>query len=333
VADLEANKALACRLAMLAAVMLPALVHAAAAPEWKPDKRAEIIVTTAPGGGNDKVARLLQKIAQENRLVELTPTVVNKPGGSGVLAMNYLNQHAGDGHFLVITSVTFLAEIINGRNNIAYTDVTPVALLFNEYVGFGVKTDSRIKSGRDLIALLKADAGSVSAAISGVGNHNHIALGMVAKASGGEVRRLKVASFNSGGEAMTAALGGHVDLVVAPFATLLPQVQSGRLRMIGITAPKRVSGPLASVPTWTEQGANAVISNWRVVLGPRGMTVAKADYWENVFAKAVETDDWNKMLEQDQVTGGFLKSNETRAYLKAQYDELKVVMTDLGLVR
>jgi putative tricarboxylic transport membrane protein len=247
--------------------------------------------------------------------------------------MNYLDQHAGDGHFLVVTSVTFLAEIINGRNNMAHTDVTPVALLFNEYVGFGVKADSRIKGGRDLIALLKADAGSVSAAISGVGNHNHIALGMVAKASGGEVKKLKVASFNSGGEAMTAALGGHVDLVVAPFATLLPQVQSGRLRMIGITAPKRVSGPLASVPTWTEQGANAVISNWRVVLGPRGMTAAQADYWENVFAKAVEADDWNKMLEQDQVTGGFLKSNETRAYLKAQYDELKAVMTDLGLAR
>lgn len=324
----------ACSRALALGVLaLPVPVFAAAAPDWKPDKRAEIIVTTAPGGGNDKVARLIQKISQENKLLELAPTVVNKPGASGVLGMNYLNTHAGDGHFLAITSVTFLAESINGRSSIALADITPVALLFNEYVGFGVKTDSRIRSGRDLIAMLKADASSVSAAISGVGNHNHIALGMVAKLSGGDVRKLKVVSFNSGGEAMTAALGGHVDLVVAPFATLLPQVQGGRLRMIGITAPKRISGALANVPTWSEQGANAVISNWRVVLGPRGMTAAQAAYWENVLAKIVETDEWSKMLEADQLSGGFLNSNETRAYLKAQYDELKAIMIELGLAR
>lgn len=318
---------------VLAVFVLPVFVFAAAAPEWKPDKRAEIIVTTAPGGGNDKVARLIQKIAQENKLVELAPTVVNKPGASGVLGMNYLNTHAGDGHFLAITSVTFLAENINGRSSIALADITPVALLFNEYVGFGVKADSRIQSGRNLIAMLKADTSSVSAAISGVGNHNHISLGMVAKLSGGDVRKLKVVSFNSGGEAMTAALGGHVDLAVAPFSTLLPQVQSGRLRMIGITAPKRLSGALANVPTWSEQGANAVISNWRVVLGPRGMGAAQTAYWENVLAKIADSDEWNRMLEADQLSGGFLKSSETRAYLKAQYDELKAIMIELGLAR
>ena len=230
-------------------------------------------------------------------------------------------------------SVTFLAENINGRSSIGLSDVTPVALLLNEYVGFAVKADSRIKSGRDLMALLKTDTGSVSAAMSGVGNHNHISLGMVAKLSGGDLKKLKVVSFNSGGEAMTAALGGHVDVAVAPFSTLLSQVQGGRMRMIGVTAAKRVAGPMANVPTWVEQGANAVISNWRVVLGPRGMSAAQTAYWENVLAKAVEADEWNKMLEADQLSGGFLKSADTRAYLRAQQDELRTIMTDLGLVR
>ena len=107
--------------------------QAAAAPKWKPDKRAEIIVTTAPGGGNDKVARLLQKIMQEHKLVELSPTVVNKPGGSGVVAMSYLNSHAGDGHFLAITSVTFLAENINGMRVVtAYNRQEENLSTFNE---------------------------------------------------------------------------------------------------------------------------------------------------------------------------------------------------------
>ena len=69
------------------------------------------------------------------------------------------------------------------------------------------------------------------------------------------------------------------------------------------------------------------------VLGPRGMSAAQTAYWENVLAKAAEADEWNKMLEANQLSGGFLKSAETRAYLRAQQDELKAIMTDLGLVR
>ncbi len=317
----------------MAAAMLPAIALAAAAPEWKPDKRAEIVVTTAPGGGNDKVARVIQRILQEGRLTELAPTVVNKPGGSGVVAMNYLNSHAGDGHFLAITSVTFLAEHINGRSSIALADVTPVSLLLNEFVGFGVRADSAIRNGRDLMAMLKADTASISAGLSGFGNHNHMSLGMVARASGGDLKKLKVVLFNSGGEAMTAAMGGHIDVAIAPVSTLLPQAQSGRLRIIGITAPRRLAAALANVPTWSEQGAAAVISNWRVMLGSRGMTAAQVAYWEGVLEKTVETAEWTRMLEQDQLTGGFLKAGETRAYLRAQYDELKLIMGELGLAR
>ena len=65
----------------------------------------------------------------------------------------------------------------------------------------------------------------------------------------------------------------------------------------------------------------------------RGMSAAQTAYWENVLAKAVEADEWNKMLEADQLSGGFLKSADTRAYLRAQQDELRTIMTDLGLVR
>jgi tripartite-type tricarboxylate transporter receptor subunit TctC len=65
-------------------------------------------------------------------------------------------------------------------------------------------------------------------------------LALVARAAGGDVKKLKVVTFNGGAESITAALGGHVDMVVAPAATLSPHVQSGGLRMIAIAAPKRM---------------------------------------------------------------------------------------------
>lgn len=306
----------------------------AAGADWKPDKRVEIIVPSGAGGGNDRIARLMQKTMQDRRLIDAVTTIVNKPGAGQVVGLAYLNQQPADGHHMVITSVGFLTNYITGRSPIGHNDVVPLALLFAEYVGFAVRPDSSIKTGKDLLAALKADPGSLSASMAGgAGNHNYLSLGTVTRAVGGDLKKLKTVVFPSGRDAMMAMLGGHVDVAVAPAATLLPQLESGQLRMIAITAPKRLEGPFAEVPTWRELGADAVVSNWRVMLAPRGTGAQQAAYWENVFARVVETDEWKKMLERDVLTSQFLRSAEARSYLKAQYEELRTLLSAFGMAR
>src|SRR5258706_10369562 len=162
----------------------------ASAADWKPDKRVEIVVPNAAGGGNDRIARLVQKIAQESRWVDPVMTVINKPGAGVVVGLNYLNQHPGDGHYIGIISATFLADYITGRSSLGIADITPLAQLFTEYVAFAVKPDSAIKSGKDLIAMLKTEAGSVRTAIAGgIGNHNYNSPALVAPAAGGDVQQ------------------------------------------------------------------------------------------------------------------------------------------------
>ncbi len=323
----------------LAAILLLSPLAAgcgsAVAAEWKPDKRVvEVVVPNAPGGGNDRIVRLIIKIAQEQRLVEPTMNVVNKPGAGIVMGMNYLNQHAGDANYIGIVSATLLGDYVSGRSPIGPGEVMPIAQLFTEYVGFAVKPDSSLKSGKDLMARLKADPSSVSTGIAGgVGNHNYIALALVARSVGADVKKLKVVTFSGGSESTTAAMGGHVDMVISPAATVLPHVQAGRLRFIAVAAPKRLAGPFADVPAWRELGADAVLSNWRTIVGPRGMTPQQITYWENVLARVVETEEWKQMLEKTSVTGEFLRSAETRKQLKADYDELKTIMTELGLTK
>lgn len=320
--------------AALFAIAAAICTATACAADWKPEKRIEFVIPNAAGGGNDRIGRLVQHIAQEKRFVDPVMTITNKPGAGQVIGINYLNQHAGDGHFVGIISATFLGDIISGRSQIGLADIAPVAQLFTEYVAFAVKADSPLKTGKDLVARLKTDSGSLSTAISGViGNHNYIALALVARAAGGDLRKLKVVTFNGGAESITAALGGHVDMVVAPAATLVPHVQSGGLRMIALAAPRRMPGAFANVPSTAELGVNATIDNWRVVIGARGITQAQTAYWENVLARVVETAEWKAMLEKDALTGEFLKSAETKKQLDTEYAELKSVMTDLGLVR
>jgi putative tricarboxylic transport membrane protein len=304
------------------------------AGEWKPAKRIEVVVPNAPGGGNDRLVRLVLKIAQEQKLIEPVVNVIHKPGAGVVMGLTYLNQFAGDGHHVAIISSTFLGDYVSGRSTISPTDITPIAQLFTEYVAFAVKPDSPIKSGKEIMARLKADVTSLSASISGgPGNHNHIALSMVARAVGGDAKKLKVVVFSSGADALTAALGGHVDMVVAPAASVLPHVQAGRLRFVALAAPRRLEGAFASVPVWKELGANAVTSNWRAIVGPRGLPPPQSEYWENVLARVVESDEWKKMLERDGVTPEFLRSARMREELKADADELKAIMTELGLVK
>ena len=318
---------------LLLLALLPLAISTAHA-QWKPDRRVEIIVPSGTGGGNDRVGRLMQGIMQERRLVDVTTTVVNKPGAGMAVGMSYLTQHPGDPHFLLITSVGFLTNHITGRSQHSHLDVEPVALLFEEYVAFAVLPDSRLKTGKDLIAALKADAGSISTAMaSGAGNHNHLSLAGVTRQAGGDPKKLKIVAFPSGGNAMTALLGGHVDMVVAPAATLLPQLQQGALRMIAITAPTRQEGALAAVPTWREQGTDVVLSNWRVILAPRGVGPQQISYWEGVLAGVVEAPEWKKMLERSVVTANFLRSAETRKFLRGEHEELRGLLSALGLVK
>jgi putative tricarboxylic transport membrane protein len=304
------------------------------AADWRPDRRVEIVVPSAPGGGNDRIVRLMIKVSQEQRLVDANITVVHKPGAGVVMGLTYLNQHPGDGNYIGIISATFMGDYVTGRSTFGPGDITPIAQLFSESVAFAVKPDSGIKSAQDLLARLKADSASISTAIAGgVGNHNHVALALVARAAGGDVKKLKVVRFNGGAESITAALGGHVDMVITPTATALPHVQAGRLRFLSITAPRRLPGAFAAVPTWKDAGANVVLSNWRTIVGPRGMTPPQIAYWENVLARVVASDEWKQMLERDSLENDFLKSGEARNQLKLEQEELKAIMGELGLVK
>jgi len=127
-----------------------AWVMPAVAQTWQPERNVEIVVPSGPGGGTDKTGRTVQSLLQNLKLVDKS-IVVNKPGAGGRLGMLYLNQHAGDGHFVSVSTVPLLTNHITGASNITYTDVTPLAQLFSEYILFAVRADSPIKSGQDMV--------------------------------------------------------------------------------------------------------------------------------------------------------------------------------------
>lgn len=303
------------------------------AQSWKPTRTVELVVGSAPGGAPDVMARLVQNIFQASGMVP-TSSVVNKPGGGNTVGWAYLNQHAGDGHYIATYSPTVIGNKIMGTSQLGYTDFTPLNILAREYVVFGVKADSPITSMKELTARLKKDPGSVSFAFATArGNHNHIVLSMYLQSIGIEPKIAKAVVFPGGGPALTAMLGGHVDVYVASPRSMLPLQKEGRGKILGISAAQRQPGALAELVTLKEQGIDAVFFTWRGFMGPRGLKPGEIAYWDSVFGRLAQTEEWKKDTEQQFWNADYLLSAETRKHLERENQLLTGILTDLGLAR
>jgi putative tricarboxylic transport membrane protein len=320
------------RIAGAALVAMVGFAASAQMPVWKPEKNVELVVGTTAGSALDRTARSVQKIWQDRGMLGVTSTVINKAGGNMSVAAAYLGQHAGDAHYLQFISPTMLTDYITGGSTISYADYSPIALLGSQYLAIATRIDSPIKSGKDLIERLKHDPTSASFGINGVGNNLHILIAVISKESGVDVKRVRTVVFQ-GGELMTAVIGGHIDLVSTVPSNLLPQLQAGKLRVLGVAAPRRLGGPLADVQTWREQGVDAVVPNWWAVIAPKGLSAAQIDYWDMIFAATTSAEDWKRNLAASFFEPRYLNSAETAGYLRVEYAKLKASLAELGLAK
>jgi len=317
-----------------AAAVLLAAPGAAAAQAWKPQQQVEIIVGSAAGSSPDTMARAIQRIWQEKRLVEVPTNVVNRVGGGNTIAWNFLSQRPGDGHFLMVSNINLSAGHLTGTTTWSYRDFTSLGILFHEYIALSVTVDSPIKDGKDLLARLKNDPGAASLAVSSVaGGANHTAAGLVLRTAGVDVKRVRTVVFDSAGKTMIAILGGHVDIAATSITAALNQVKAGKVRVLGISAPRRLGGEMAQFPTWREQGADVDFSNYRGFIGPAGLSAAQVAYWEGVLAGLDRDEGWREYLERNQLDRQLMNGRDARKYMDDLAVPLKGVLGDLGLLK
>ncbi len=320
--------------AVFALIAALAVAGSVSAQAWKPTRNVEIIVGSAAGGGADLTARQVQKLMRDKLGLDFPSSVVNRTGGGSSLSYVYLNQHAGDAHYLALSLQPMITGPMMIAGQVPYTDMTPLAHLFNEYVGFAVRADSGIKSGRDLAERLRKDPGAVSISLStALAGSNHLATVLALKTAGVDIKKLRVVVVAGANESIAGVMGGHVDVMVTSAASQIAHIQGGKLRGIAVSGPRRLGGAFSEVPTWKEQGFDSVYANWRGVVGPKGMSTAQIAYWDDVFARLTQTPEWRQealRLLQDPV---YLNSQETRRFLDAQHHELRGVLTELGLAK
>jgi putative tricarboxylic transport membrane protein len=308
--------------------------HAIAQAPWKPDRPVELVVGSAAGNSNDLMLRLIARIAQEKRLLDVPMNVMNKPGGGNTIAWNYLTQRAGDGHYLMMANLNLSVGHLTGTTTFSYRDFTPVCLLYDEYVVFVVRNESPIKTGRDLLDRLKKDPTALSLSFSSVaGGANHIAAGLAFKAAGIDVKKVRAVVFDSAGKAITAALGGHVDVVAASASSAVSHLKAGTVRVIGISAPSRIGGVFAEMPTFREMGANTSFSNYRGLIAGKTLPPNQLAYWEQFFANLDKDPSWRAHLDKNEWEANYTNSRDTRKYWDELDAQMRGTLDDLGLLK
>jgi putative tricarboxylic transport membrane protein len=312
---------------------LAALGWPAAAQEWKPTRNVELIVASGAGGAADRQGRQLQRLLSQANPGLPSITVNNRPGGGGLVAWTSLGQHAGDAHYIATLSTALLTNQILGITKLRYQDLTPLNILMREYVVAWVRAESPLRTIQDVVARLKQDPASVSFGFSTArGNQNHIVIGMIGRAAGLDPRTVKTVVYSSGGQGMTQALGGHVDVWVGTPGGAIQHIQSGAARALGISSTQRQAARLAAVPTFREQGVDAAYYAWRGFIAAGGLTAAQTAFWDQAFSRVVKTDEWKRDLDANGWGEEFKASAETRRHLDSEYEMLTKMLGDLGLV-
>ena len=320
----------ACGLAVIAL----ALSGVAGAQGWSPQKNVEIVVPNVPGGTNDKLARSVERTLASGKLVGSTLSVVHKAGAGGQITYAYIAQHAGDPHYLAIGTPSLLTAQITGASKLSYADLTPIASVFNDYIVLAVNAASAVKGGKDLVARMRAEPQAVTLGFSSqLGNHHHIAAGLFMKNIGAGVRELKPVIFKGSAEALTALLGGHIELVSTGAGNAAPHMATGKLRVVGVSSGQRLPGAMAAVPTWKEQGVDLVYGSWRMIVAPGGLAPAQVAYWESALRKAVEAPEWKSELERNFWTDYFVTGAALRKNLDREYADTRAVLVELGLAK
>ena len=285
-----------------------------------PSRTVTIVVPFPPAGGADTLARTLAP--RLSAMWGQTVLVENRPGASGHIGTELVANAAADGYTLVMASTAAITD----RNIVK---LAPIALVSAEAYTVAVNASVPINNVTELIAFAKAHPGQLHFGSSGIGAASHLA-GELFKAQAG-IDMMHV-PYKGTGQALTDLLGGQIELMFAPTQTVIPQLQSGRLKAIAVTGTKPLEA-LPGVPTVMSSGLPGYqAQGWFGLLAPKATPAA-------VVAKL--HDDVNKVLalpevRKDLIAKGADPGSGTAAefgrFIRDEQEKWAKLVKDAGIV-
>jgi putative tricarboxylic transport membrane protein len=305
----------------------------AVAEDFKP-RNPECIAPAAPGGGFDLTCRLTSQKLNELGIVEPTIRTTNMPGGIGAVAYNAIQaQHRKDGNVIVAVSTGSWVNLAQGKfGRFSENDVRWLGAVGADYGVLAVRKDSRFKTLADFVDALKADPASVAIGAGGtVGSQDWMKPALVAKAAGVDPKGMRYLSYEGGGEALAALLGGTIEALPGDASEMLGQLEAGEIRVLATFSAERLTGAYANIPTAKEAGYDV---QWPIVRGfyvPPEVTDEQYAYWSNALAKLNADPAWQKARTDQGLYEYNLIGPEFDAFAKERTQAFRALAKEVGL--
>lgn len=318
-------------------VALALTIHAAAVlaqetpATWNPQRPVELMVGAAPGGSIDLTARLIQRVLDGRKLLGVQTMVVNRTGAGQGLAWARMIERSKSLPAIAMGGPNLVSNPITSLHPIDHTQVTTLAVLFDDYMAIAVRNDSPIRSMREAIDRLRKDPGALSIGVApSLGSGSHTGGVVALRAGGVDVKNARFVVYKSAGEAILAVIAGDLDMAVGTVANFPPHLQSGRIRLVAVISANRLGSAMANVPTLREQDIDGVYTNWRSVIGPKSMPREQVVFWEEALGAVVKTEEWQRDLERNYWTGNFLTGEAAARYVDEQARQFREIYRVLG---
>ena len=312
----------------LAAALFVLAVQAQAG-EFTPTKPIQMIAAAAPGGGSDIMARTIAQIVASEKLSPQPMVVQNIPGGGSAIGTTQVSRMKGDTHALLVFNPASVAGLlVAGKGAATIRDLTMIAQLALDEQLIVVKSDSRFKSIKDIVAEAKTKENALS--IAGADQADRVCSRLFEKAAGVKMRFVQ---FNSGGEAITALLGGHVDMIWANPPEFVSQYEAKMVRPIAVAQETRIQA-FKDVPNFRENGLDVVFKFYRGVVAPPELPADVVAYYESMMKKLNDTKAWKEnYLAKYILSPGWQGSKEFTKTIADSEVVFEETLKGLGLIK
>jgi len=307
---------------------LQGLASAQAQPGAYPTRPVRMIVPLAPGGGSDIVARVVA-VALGDAWGQ-SVIVDNRPGAGSVVGTAIAAKAPSDGYTMLVSSSS-IAITPALRKNLPFDikrDFSPVSMLASQPSMLAVNAAVPVTNVKELIALARAQPGKLSYGSAGPGSATHLGSELFQAAA--DVQMLHV-PYKSAGLATSAVLSGEVQVLMTNMASVLPHVNGGKLRALGVTSVKR-SSLAPTIPTVSESGlANFEYLTWYGMLVPAGTPKARVDAIQRDTARAIMKPDYLQRFNQQGLDVFATTPAEFGRFLQAEVAQWDALVRKAGI--
>lgn len=298
-----------CMVLVIAFGMASPLNLAQAASSAFPSKEIHIIVPWSPGGSVDMTARMMQKLAADDKIRII---VDNVPGGTSTIGLAKVASSPADGYTVGIATSSLLALISQDMTKIRNEQFTYLNLVSHEQLVLLVAKEGPAQTIEDFIALMRKNPGKISIGTPGSNNVNHIFSAMVAKAAGVDFINVP---FPGGSRAISDLSGKQIDAAVLKPSESRGQIEAGMVVPIGIFSNTR-NPMLPNVPTFKEKGhdvfAYGPVEQISYLVGPANLHADISTRLVSIFKKVLGSAEYAKFANENGFNSSDVNGNSLR---------------------